>query len=259
MALEDGLKIDIRRKKILEMLSRDGQVRVTQLSEVLGTTVVTIRNDLASLERDGYCERIPGGALQTVKNFYNMDFQLRKQEHMPFKKAIAAAVTELVQDGETLLINSGTTTYYTAIELKRRKNLSIVTNSISIAIELGSYPTFRVKLLGGEINSQYAFSYGNDAMSQLRRYKADKVILSVDGVSCANGLTTYHAEEAAINEVMMERARQTIIVADYTKLGHESFFNFGEIGGADFCVTNSCADTLLLQQMKGCGVEIIKA
>ena len=159
-------------KKILELLARDGQVRVSQLSEALGATVVTIRNDLATLERDGYCERIAGGALQTVKNFYNMDFQLRKQENMDDKKAIALAVADLVQDGETLLINSGTTTYYAAIELKQHKNLSIVTNSFSVAIELGSHPTFRVIMLGGGINSQYAFTYGNDAIAQLRKYKA---------------------------------------------------------------------------------------
>ncbi|MCE5255705.1 MAG: DeoR/GlpR family DNA-binding transcription regulator [Spirochaetaceae bacterium] len=253
----DGLKIDVRRKKIIEMLARDGQVRVSQLSEVLGTTIVTIRTDLAALEKNGYCERIPGGAIQTVKNFYNMDFQLRKQENMEYKKSIAIAASNLVQDGEALFMNSGTTTYYTAIELKRHKNLSIVTNSISIAVELGSYPTFRVILLGGRINSQYEFSYGNDTIAQLKRYKADTVILSVDGFSYDAGMTTHHAEEAEINQLMMAHARRTVIVADYTKLGNESFFNFGAINNIDFCVTNDCADNQQLQKIEKAGVKII--
>lgn len=251
------LKIDARRKKIMEMLARDGQVRVSQLSEILGATIVTIRTDLAALERDGYCERIPGGAIQTVKNFYNMDFQLRKQENMQYKKAIAIAASSLVQDGEALMINSGTTTYYTAIELKRHRNLSIVTNSISVAVELGSYPTFRVILLGGRINSQYEFSYGNDAMSQLKKYRADKVILSVDGFSSDIGLTTQHAEESEINQMMIEHAHQKIIVADYTKLGNESFFNFGGINKIDYCVTNECADKQQLKKIEDLGVKIV--
>jgi len=254
----EGLKIDVRRKKILEMLDRDGQVRVAQLSEILGTTVVTIRSDLAALERSGYLERMPGGAIQTVKNYYNMEFQRRKQENMQYKKAIAVAASNMVSDGETLMINSGTTTFLTAVELKRHKNLNIVTNSISVAVELGAYPTFRVILLGGEINVQYSFIYGNDAMLQLKNYKADKAILSIDGINSDVGLTTYHAEEAVIDRLMMERSRQTVIVADYTKLGHESFFNIGAISGAGSWVTNDCISENQLDKIRALGIEVIK-
>lgn len=254
----EGLKIDVRRKKILEILDRDGQVRVAQLSEILGTTVVTIRSDLAALERSGYLERIPGGAIQTVKNYYNMEFQRRKQENIQYKKAIAAAASNMVGDGETLMINSGTTTFLTAVELKRHKNLNIVTNSISVAVELGAYPTFRVILLGGEINVQYSFIYGNDAMLQLKNYKADKAILSIDGINSDVGLTTYHAEEAVIDRLMMERSRQTVIVADYTKLGHESFFNIGAISGAGSWVTNDCISENQLDKIRALGIEVIK-
>jgi DeoR/GlpR family transcriptional regulator of sugar metabolism len=254
----EGLKIDVRRKKILEMLDRDGQVKVAQLSDALGTTVVTIRSDLAALERDGYLERIPGGAIQTVKNFYNLEFQRRKHENMSYKKAIASTASNLVADGETIMINSGTTTYFTAVELKRRKNLNIVTNSISVAIELDAHPTFRVILLGGEINSQYSFTYGNDAMTQLRKYKADKAILSVDGVHSEVGLTTYHAEEAEINKLMMERSRQTVIVADKTKLGFESFSNIGSVSRAHVWITNEGVDDHMLEKIRLHGTDIIK-
>lgn len=255
----EGLKIDVRRKKILELLNRDGQVRVSELSETLGTTLVTIRSDLAALELDGYLERIPGGAIQTVKNYYNMTFQQNKQENMVYKKAIAASVSNMVKDGETLMINSGTTTYYVAVALKSHKNLNIVTNSISIAIELGSHPTFRVILLGGEINSQYSFTYGNDAMTQLNRYKADKAILSVDGIHSEAGLTTYHAEEAIIDKLMMERSRETMIAADYTKLGHESFFNIGPISSANSWVTNNCIEEQQIEGIRALGTRVIKA
>lgn len=255
MAVGD-LKIDARRNKILEILNRDGQVRVTQLSEELGATTVTIRSDLDALEQDGYLERIQGGAVQTVRNYYNLEFLRRKQENSEAKKSIASAAADIIRDGDTILINSGTTTYYTAIELKKRKNLNIVTNSLMVASELGAYPTFRVILLGGEINTQYSFTYGSDAQGQLRQYKAEYAILSIDGVCFENGLTTYHAEEAVINRIMMERAKKTVIVADSRKLGREGFLHVSDLSNMDILVTDHEADLQFLSRLQEKKVEV---
>jgi len=250
------LKIDARRKKILELLRRDGQVRVSQLSEQLGTTAATIRSDLDALERDGYMERTQGGAIQSMRNYYNMDFQHRKQEHMEKKRAIAAAAADMVQDGNTLFINSGTTTYFIAVELRKRKNLNIVTNSISVAVELGDVPSFRVLLLGGEINVQYSFTYGETAREQLSHFRSDYAILSIDGVNPGTGLTTYHAEESVIDRTMMEQAKQTVIVADSTKLGHESFSHVSELTSAIRLITDEYADRTLAAKIAQKGVQI---
>ena len=250
------LKIDVRRKKILEILRRDGQVRVSQLSEALGATVVTIRSDLDALEQDGYLERTQGGAIQTMKNYYNLEFQRRKQEHMENKKAIAAAAAGLVQDGDTLFINSGTTTYFTAVELKQRKNLNVVTNSISVEVELGGLPTFRVILLGGDINAQYSFSYGEDAKEQISRYRANWAILSVDGIQPGAGITTYHAEESVIDRIMMERAQASIIVADSTKLGRESFSRISALTPNTVIFTDSGANAEIASQIRAEGVDL---
>ncbi len=256
MAVGD-LKIDARRKKILEILNRDGQVRVTQLSEELGATTVTIRSDLDALEQNGYLERIQGGAVQTVKNYYNLEFLRRKQENSDVKRGIASSAADIIQDGDTILINSGTTTYYTAIELKKHKNLNIVTNSLMVAMELGDYPTFRVILLGGEINAQYSFTYGSDAQEQLRRYKADYAILSMDGICLEGGLTTYHAEEAVINRIMMERAKKTMIVADRRKLGREGFLFVSDLSNVDILVTDREADAQFVTKLQEMGAEVV--
>jgi len=250
------LKIDVRRKKILEILRRDGQVRVSQLSEVLGATVVTIRSDLDALEQDGYLERTQGGAIQTMKNYYNMEFQRRKQEHMENKKAIAAAAAGLVRDGDTLFINSGTTTYFTAVELKQRKNLNVVTNSISVAVELGGLPTFRVILLGGDISAQYSFTYGEDVKEQISRYRANWAILSVDGIQPGAGITTYHAEESVIDRIMMERAQTPIIVADSTKLGRESFSRISALTAQTVILTDRDANPDVVRQIRADGVDL---
>ena len=254
MAVE--LKIVARRKKILEILRRDGQVRVSQLSDALGATVVTIRNDLDALEQDGYLERTQGGAIQTMKNYYNLEFQRRKQEHMEMKKAIAAAAASRVRDGDTLFIISGTTTYFTAVELKQRKNLNVVTNSISVAVELGGLPTFRVILLGGDISAQYSFTYGDDVKEQIARYRANWAILSVDGVNPGTGVTTYHAEESVIDRIMMERADRAMIVADSTKLGRESFSRISALNDGTIVITDRAADPTLAERIAREGVEL---
>lgn len=250
------LKIDARRKNILELLRRDGQVRVSQLSKKLGMTAATIRSDLDALEQDGYLERTQGGAIQTMKNYYNLDFQRRKQEHMEKKRVIAVAAADMVHDGNTLFINSGTTTYFTAVELKKRKNLNIVTNSISVAIELGGIPTFRILLLGGEINAQYSFTYGETAKEQLSRFRADYAILSIDGVCPGTGLTTYHAEESVIDQIMMEQAKQTLIVADSTKLGYESFSHVPGLNRSFCLITDKYADHMLAESIAQEGIQI---
>lgn len=255
--MDHELKIDFRRQRILELLAQEGQVKVIQLSELFHTTPVTIRSDLAALEKDGYLKRVTGGAVQTVRNFYTMDAQQRKNYNSEAKAAVAKAAAELIDDGDTLLINSGTTTLLIAAELKKRNSLNIVTNSMAVAVELASCPTFRVLLLGGEVNAQYSFSYGNTALEQMSRYKADKAILSIDGIHSQAGITTYHAEESPICRMMMERSHETIVAADFSKFGFESFSNIADIQSADYYVTNKTADPGTVASIKKLGKKVI--
>lgn len=256
---EDVLRIDTRRQRIIELVQRTGKVRVSDLSKDMQVSAVTIRNDLKILEINGQLERVPGGAIVSNSGISGGSLPLRKTDNAESKKKIAAAAVNLIQDGETLFINSGFTALFTAMELRRLKNINIVTNSVAVALELGSHPTFRVILLGGRINTQYAFIYGSDALAQLGRYKADKSILSVDGVCPDMGLTTYHAEEAEINRLMIQRASKTIIVADSSKLGRESFNNFSPLTGIEYLVTDNGADDDLLSRIRRCDVDIILA
>ena len=258
MPLFKGLKIDVRRKRILDILSRDGQVRVADLAAELGATPVTIRSDLRSLEDDSYLERKPGGAVPRIKNFYNMELHLRRRDNGDVKKSIAAATAGLIADGETLFINSGTTTYFTAIELKKRRNLNVVTNSLPVAMELGNVPGFTVFLLGGKINAQYSFTSGVNTLEELRQFKADKTILSIDGIGAGCGLTTYHADEAVVNRTMIERSRETIISADHTKIGYESFSFIADLWPGLTLVTDN-AEAALLDEIKAAGIRVILA
>lgn len=253
-----GRKIDVRKKKILELLADEGQVRVAQLSELLDTTVVTIRSDLAALEHEGLLERVPGGAVQTSLGYYNLEFQKNKLINAAAKRSIAQAATELVQDGDTIFMNGGTTTYYTALELKKRKKLIVVTNSINVAIELGVCPSFTVILLGGEIRPHYSFTYGTEALDHLQRYRATHAIISIDGI-CETGISTVHPQEAIIARTMIDRADTTTIVGDASKIGKESFVRICSVSSLDYFITDSSADKKHIQELKNLGIKVIVA
>lgn len=219
--MDSKLKIDIRRLKIMETLRQNGKVSVAAISQELGTTPVTIRSDLTALEQEGQLIRVQGGAV--LPPHAKGNHTACPAHHVEEKKAIAQAMAKMVHDGDTLFINSGTTTEHVASALEMRTNLNIVTNSLAVATILGEIPSFRVILVGGEINAQYGFTHGGDALAQLEKYKADWAILSVDGISTSCGITTRHAEEAMVDRMMIANAKNTWIVADHTKIQRAGF------------------------------------
>ena len=254
------LKIDNRRNKILQQLRAEGKVSVTELSRLLGTTPVTIRSDLTALEREGYLLRVQGGAVLVSRA--DEDGTVPEKSSVTCleeKQAIAQTVVNRIQDGDTLFINSGTTSQCVAEALRSRKSLNIVTNSLAVATELGNVPSIRVALLGGEINAQYGFTYGGDTQEQLSRYQADWVILSVDGISQKNGITTHHAEEAIIDRMMISCARQVLVAADHRKIGRVGFARVCERAGNISLVTDRNADEVALAELEQCGWGVIRA
>jgi len=256
---ESRLKIDVRRNRVLDVLRRDGRVCVSELSRSLGATPVTIRNDLAALERDGHLVRVSGGAVLAQQGEPSVSAERMDIKNMEEKIAIAGVVARMIRDGDTLFINSGTTTQLIAAELRVRRNLNIVTNSIKVAERLGTIPTFRVLLLGGELNASYGFTCGGDAQEQLGRYRADWAILSVDGISADAGVTTYHAEEAAIDRMMADGARQVLIAADRTKIGRAGFSRVCDCYEGLCIVTGSGESGSELFELQQQGVTVIRA
>lgn len=251
------MKIEIRREKILRQLEHSGKISVSELSALLGVTPVTIRSDLTEMEQEGRLLRVQGGAIPVPTSVESAHGpQVVNAER---KRAIGEAVARLVHDGDTLFINSGTTCEQIASALRIRKNLNIVTNALKVALELGNVPSFRVLLVGGEINAQYGFTHGGDAQDQLSRYRADWSILAVDGVSAFGGVTTHHAEEALIDRIMSAGSKRTLIVADGSKIGRPGFSRVRECGPGLTLITDATADREALASLQSQGVEIVYA
>ena len=229
-----------RRDGIWELLKERGNVSVSELSGIFATSEVTIRNDLSEMERLGLLRRVHGGAVSTKKAYYEMSLNDRMDVNKDEKMRIAKACAGIVRDGDTLMIDSGTTTRYLARELSELGNLTVVTNALLIAQELVYNRSVNVILLGGNFDPQFQYAYGNDAITQLHKYRADKTIISTDGIGAVHGLTTYHHHELDVSRLMIERSNEVIVVADHSKIGKEGFSNITGISSIDILVTNKC-------------------
>lgn len=246
-----------RREQIILKLKHEGSVRVSALSELLSTSEVTIRSDLMELEKAGILKRVHGGAIQTVKNYYALDSSERLKERKIEKLQIAAIVNNLIDDGDNIIMNSGSTNYYIALDLCQKKNLRVITNSIQISEVFTAHNNIEVILLGGIINYQYMFTYGDDTAGQLYRYNVDKTILSADGIDVESGVTTYHYEVAELCNQMMQKASINIIAADNSKIGHTAFSQVSDLNNINYLATDEKSKRLNLQQFNKLGIEVL--
>lgn len=251
------LNISDRRSRIVQMVNKDGKVRVADLSRLFAISEVTIRNDLSELESMDLLERTHGGAVSTNKSYYRLTVQDRMATNKAQKVAIAQAAASMVHEGDTLFLNSGTTAVYIAQSLRGIKNLLILTNSPLIADEIGYSSDVEVILVGGSYNAPLAFTYGDDAVKQIAKYRANKFLFACDGISAAAGVMTYNTHEVYVNRKFMENSSTIIAVADYSKIGRLSRITIDSVGCLDALVTNASADAAELETIAAMGVEII--
>jgi len=248
---------DNRKQQILDLLKTNGSVKVTELSELLDVSEVTVRNYLADMESKGLLSRIHGGAVSSYKPYYSMNMTQRLETNQTAKVEIAQKIADMIEPNDTIMLNSGTTTLLTFRKFPVDYNLNIVTNSIAIALEASSNPNYNVVLVGGSINTKYQFSYGSDAIAQLKNYHAEKLILSVDGVDIKHGFTTYYNKEVTLDQVMIEQSDLRIIAADSSKICNNAFAKISDLSVADCIVTNSIPDENFLKKIKAMGIEIV--
>lgn len=248
---------DDRKQKILDLLKTNGSVKVAELSRIFDVSEVTIRNYLADMESKGLLSRVHGGALSSYKPYYSMNLNQRLETNQSEKVKIAECVSQMIKQNDTVMLNSGTTTLLAFRKFPAEYNLNIVTNSISIALEASSNPNYNVILIGGSINTKYQFSFGNDAADQLKRYHADKLILSVDGIDLSAGFTTYYDKEADIDRVMIENSDHCIVAADSSKFCHNAFVRISDLSVADTIVTNARLNREYSERFDELGIKTV--
>lgn len=251
------LTVTERRNAILELLNDTGRVRVNDLSEKFGVTGVVIRNDLGELEKNGMLTRVHGGAITSYKSYFDMSLVQRSNTNAVEKRAIAKAVAKMIHNHDTIMMNAGTTPLFVLREIKD-KTVTIVTNSIALALEGAKNANFKLLLLGGNVDPSYQYTYGLSALRELDRYTADILVLSVDGVDVEKGITTFYHEEAELCKKMIRNAKRTIVAADFSKIDRVAFAEVDAVTSIDKIVTNK-NNTMspVLEQLRALDIEVI--
>lgn len=247
-----------RRNKILELLNERGKVTVNELSSIFKISNVAIRADLTELEKQGMLTRVHGGAITSYKSYYDMSLMQRLNTNSNEKISIGKIINEMVKDNDTIMMNAGTTPIFVMRELSD-KRLTIVTNSIALAVEGAKNPNFKIILLGGDVDSEYQFTYGISAIKALEQYTANLLILSVDGIDINKGISTFYYQEAEICRYMMRNSNRTVVAADYSKIGRTAFAEIDSLDKIDTIVTSSNADCSVLTKLRAKDIDVIAA
>lgn len=248
-----------RREQTIALLKSHGSVQVSDLSQRFSVSAVTIRNDLAALEKQGIVTRAYGGA-------YLQDNVVRPTEHsvtdknlhhQNIKQKIAQAAIEFIDSGDTVILDSGTTTCQIAEAMQDFTDLVVMTNGLNIANTLFPAEGVEVMLVGGELRRKSMSFFGAQAETLLDNYHFNKLFLGVDGFNLERGITTHNEKEARLNRKMCEIADEIIVVTDSSKFGKVSLHKIIESSRIDKLITDSGIPDNYLQGLKKLGIPVI--
>jgi DeoR/GlpR family transcriptional regulator of sugar metabolism len=233
------VKTGPRRQQILNLLEETGSLDVGDLADRFAVSVVTIRKDLDDLEREGLLQRTFGGAVFSHRSRFNKSFLERAGLHRREKRAIAAAALDYVKDGDTIILDAGTTTLALAQLLKQQvKSAFIITCSVPVALELSS-AGYDILLLGGMVRNKSLALLGRETLAVLDRYRADKAFLGSSGFTAENGHTTPNPDDAQIKEAIMRVSEEIYVLVDSSKYGDQGLTRFAHLRDVDLTITDS--------------------
>ncbi len=227
-----------RQKKIMQVLHRDGIVKVGQLSVSFGVSEETIRRDLQKLEKDGGLSRTYGGAYITKSVNPDIHVSIRESFYLEGKEDIGAICADMIEEGDTVILDSSTTALHIAEKIKHKERLTVITNAVKVITALGD-SSIKVIGCGGRLRSRSLSFIGHEAENTLNHYHADKAFVSCTSVDIDKGLTDTNEEEARIRRVMFDRAAKKILIADTTKFGKISFASICSLNNIDAVVSDS--------------------
>jgi len=228
----------IRRSKILKILEEKGQLRVPEISKQFGVSVVTIRNDLIKLEKKNLLIRTHGGAIKEQRVSFDFAVNQKAEMHTQEKLRIANKAVEFIMEGDTIILDSGSTTQQIAKQLNKFKNLTVVTNALNIVATLTDYIDLEIIIPGGILRKKSLSLIGSIAESGINNFYADKLFLGVDGIDSQYGITTPNLEEAHLNRLMIERSKEIFVVTDSSKFDKRSMAVITDLEKIDYLITD---------------------
>jgi DeoR family transcriptional regulator of aga operon len=248
--------IEERRQYIVGLAQKYGRVLVQELSESLGISRITIRKDLDHLQGQGLLHRTHGGALLPGNGaLSDPSLQEKEGRHSQEKQRIAAAAASLVQEGQCILLDSGTTTTAIAKALRRFSHLTIITNAVNVAGEL-SGTNFEVLLTGGSLRKNSFSLVGPLAEDMLHEMHADILFLGVDGFDLEVGLTTPNVMESRVNRAMVKASSLVVAVCDSTKFNRRSLSKIVDATAIHHVITDTDLPPETAEALRSAGIKL---
>jgi len=253
------LLVEERRRKILEVLEQDERVTVQELVKRFGVSAVTIRGDLDTLTEAGALVRSHGGALKPLGGPTDISINVKEILHHEEKVRIGVAAAQLIQNDETIILDSGTTTLEVARQIAARKfkSLTVITNGLNLALELARLAQIRLIVIGGMLRHVSYSVVGPHAEHMLQGLNADRLFLGVDGLDLSIGLMTPDVLEAQLNAQLIRVAREVNVVADSSKFARRSLSLIARLDSVHRIITDDKIDADTATAIRGRGIELM--
>ncbi|NLJ86195.1 MAG: DeoR/GlpR transcriptional regulator [Firmicutes bacterium] len=242
-----------RRATIARLAKQHGSVRVADLRRQFDVTEETIRRDLEELEKSGYLKRTYGGAVSINGTGFELPYTRRVESHKEEKNIIARHAATLVQEGETIILDASTTALWLAKHLIDRRDLTVVTNSIQIMLELAGRPGIRIICTGGNLRDRTLAFVGPLAERAIAGYYVDKVFMSGKGLTPTGGLTDSNELEVELKKAMLAAAKTRVAIIDSSKMGHRAFARIAEVTEFSEIVTDPGIDLAMAAAIREMG------
>ncbi|MFJ1759424.1 DeoR/GlpR family DNA-binding transcription regulator [Amycolatopsis sp. NPDC088138] len=246
-----------RHQAILDMARTNGRVDVATLATRFEITTETVRRDLTALERRGVLRRVHGGAIPVDAGVPDFALPHRDPAMAVEKRRIARAALDLVPDEGAILLDAGSTVGELADILPVDRELTVVTNAVTIALALSGRGKVTVMLVGGRVKGRTLAAVDNWALRALGDTYVDVAFMATDGISVARGLTTPDSSEAMVKRAAIAAARRTVVLADHSKVGNDHFARFGDVEDVDTLITDDRVDLVAADEIRRAGTRVL--
>jgi DeoR/GlpR family transcriptional regulator of sugar metabolism len=246
-----------RKKTILEMLEKEGQVLAAPLAASFGVSEDTIRRDLRELAAEGLLQRVHGGALPASSAV--VPFAERRTLESSGKRAIGKAAAAMIEPGQIVIIDGGTTSAELIKQIPQSLKATVVTHSPTVAVALVDHPSIEVIMIGGRLYKHSIVNVGAAAIEAMSHIHADLYFMGVTGVHAAAGLSTGDLEEAYVKRALAARAAETVVLASMDKLNSASAYAIGDITLAQSIVVERQTDAAFIDALETAGVSVVRA
>ncbi len=246
-----------RRNAILAKLATDGKVIVSDLSEEFQVTEETIRRDLEKLDKEGLAKKTYGGAVASDNHGADLPYNVRKRVNANFKEVIAQKIAEMIHDGDTIMLDASTTAISVTKYIKQKDNITIVTNSVEILLDLADKSDWNILSTGGTLKKGSLALVGPSAEKMIRGFHVDLAVCSAKGIDMSMGISDSNEKDAQIKEAIFQAADRKILAIDSSKFDRCSFVKVSDVRDIDVLVTNERPSDAWLSYCKEHDIELV--